>query len=62
MANSNNDKRSQFVNSLKVNTSTQSNANKRSQFSSNNQSNSSGNKADAPSRQRSLTTGRGNER
>jgi hypothetical protein len=66
MASSQDDKRAQFRNSLKVNTSSnqQSKSSKQSQFSSNNasSSSSSSNKADAPDRQRSQSTGRGNER
>lgn len=56
------EKRAAFVQRIKVNSSDQSKAAKQSQFCSNNKKSSSGNKANAPDRQRSLTTGRGNER
>ena len=62
MANSNNAKRAAFMKSIKVNTNSQQQAAaKRAQVSSNNASNS-GNKAEAPQRQRSLGHGRGEER
>lgn len=62
MANSNNAKRAAFMKSIKVNTNSQQQAAaKRAQVSSNNASNS-GNKGEAPQRQRSLGHGRGEER
>lgn len=63
MANSFDEKRAQFMKSIKANNSgnSQSMANKQKQFSSNN-AGSSGNKGDAPDRQRSKSNGRGNER
>ena len=62
MANSNDAKRAAFMQRIKVNQSSQQQAAaKRAQVSSNNASNS-GNKGDAPQRQRSLEHGRGNER
>lgn len=62
MANSNNAKRAAFMKSIKVNTNSQQQAAaKRAQVSSNNASNS-GNKGEAPQRQRSLEHGRGEER
>lgn len=63
MASSNNDKRAAFMQRIKVNNTGQSKAVKQSQFSSNNKkSSSASNKAGAPDRQRSLQSGRGNER
>ena len=62
MANSNDAKRAAFMQRIKVNQSSQQQAAaKRAQVSSNNASNS-GNKGEAPQRQRSLECGRGNER
>ena len=62
MANSNDAKRAAFMQRIKVNQSSQQQvAAKRAQVSSNNASNS-GNKGEAPQRQRSLERGRGNER
>lgn len=62
MANSNDAKRAAFMQRIKVNQSSQQRAAaKRAQVSSNNTSNS-GNKGEAPQRQRSLERGRGNER
>lgn len=62
MANSNDAKRAAFMQRIKVNQSSQQKAAaKRAQVSSNNASNS-GNKGEAPQRQRSLERGRGNER
>ncbi len=62
MANSNDAKRVAFMQRIKVNQSSQQQAAaKRAQVSSNNASNS-GNKGEAPQRQRSLERGRGNER
>ncbi|MEE0913151.1 MAG: hypothetical protein U0L76_01015 [Ruminococcus sp.] len=64
MASSFAEKRAAFQKKYKVNTmSQQQKAAKKAQVSSNNASNSSSsNKASAPDRQRSLQTGRGNER
>jgi len=59
------EKRAAFQNRIKVNQSSsqQSKAAKQGQFSSSNKkSSSNSNKAGAPDRQRSKTTGRGNER
>lgn len=62
MANSNDAKRAAFMQRIKVNQNSQQQAAaKRAQVSSNNASNS-GNKGEAPQRQRSLERGRGNER
>ena len=62
MANSNDAKRAAFMQRIKVNQSSQQQvAAKRAHVSSNNASNS-GNKGEAPQRQRSLERGRGNER
>lgn len=62
MANSNDAKRAAFMQRIKVNQSSQQQAAaKRAQVSNNNASNS-GNKGEAPQRQRSLERGRGNER
>lgn len=64
MASSQDDKRAQFRDSLKVNTNnTQNKSNKQGQFSSNNaNSSSNGNTGDTPTRGRSQGGGRGNER
>mgnify|MGYP006911844447 FL=1 len=62
MGNSNDAKRAAFMQRIKVNAgSQQQDSAKRAQVSSNNASNS-GNKGEAPQRQRAVAQGRGNER